>query len=172
MIHPRYHDAFRSLTTDEVDACIMGLMPAHPDLADLEDFDGEQLLQYCLSEHISQAEVVMGMWRSTDPVAISATERLIMKPIDRRTPTEIWEAERAARPVVATIHPREVLVDSRIIRVLATECPKRAGTKSADLWRLYRDGQTVAAYLASGGTRAALQWDQERGFIRIVDEES
>lgn len=172
MIHPRYHDAFCSLATDEVDAVVTALMPHHPSLEDAPDLDGPTLLQFCQAHRISQADVLMSMCSTSTPSAITATERLLMKPIDRRTATEMWEIERAARPIVATIHPREVLVDTRVVRILATSCPKRAGSKSADLWRLYQDGQTVTAYLARGGTRAALQWDQERGFISIVEEAS
>lgn len=172
MIHSRYHDAFRSLTVDEVDAIILGLMPDHPDLADLEDFDGEQLLQYCISEHISQAEVVMSLRNQTTVVAISATERLIMRPIDRRTPTEIFEAERAARPrtIVAPVSARDVTTDLRIIRVLAETNPKRRGTSAHDRFAKYRDGMTVAEFLRVGGTRGDLTWDQERSFIRLDPE--
>lgn len=171
MIHPRYHDAFRSLTADEVDCCILGLMPTHPDLADLEDFDGEQLLAYCLSEHISQAEVIMGMYKMSDAIAISATERLLMKPIDRRTPTEIWEAERAARPrpIAATVSSREATTDARVIRILSETNPKRPGTSAHERFAKYRDGMTVAEFLRAGGTRGDISWDTERGFVRLDD---
>lgn len=172
MIHPRYHDAFRALTTDEVDCCIEGLMTAHPDLADLEDFDGEQLLAYCLSEHISQAEVIMSMTRLTSPHAVAATERLLMKPIDRRTVSEVLAAERAANPraIAATVSSREVTTDTRVIRILAETNPKRPGTSAHERFAKYRDGMTVAQFIAAGGTRGDISWDTERSFIRLDPE--
>lgn len=170
MIHPRYEDAFRTLTTEELDCILEGIVPTHPEIAEIEVFStGMELVDYCRSAHISQAEIIMAIRNDTRVVAVSAVERIMLRPVDRRTPAQVG-ADREAlnpRPIVAPVPASDITVDDRIIRVLSDTNPKRAGTKSHDLWRLYRDGETIASYMRRGGTRAALQWDQERGYVRI-----
>jgi hypothetical protein len=167
MIHPRYHEAFCTLTSEELECCVAGLARTRsvPEIS-----DGEEFLGHCIAQHISQAEVVMSLAQQHSVAAVTATERLIMKPIDRRTATEVHRERAAANPraIAAPVSARESTVDMRIVRVLAESCPKRPGTKAHDLWQLYRDGMTVADFLRSGGTRAALMWDQERAFIRLA----
>lgn len=168
MILPRYHEAFCTLSAVQLECCLQGLRATRPTTP--ETTDPEEFLGWCISEHISQAEVIMGMAHQHSVHAVTATEHLMMKPIDRRTATEVERERQAANPraIAAPVSAREATVDMRVIRVLAESCPKRPGTKAHDLWLLYQDGMTVAAFLAAGGTRAALMWDQERAFIRLA----
>ena len=45
--------------------------------------------------------------------------------------------------------------------------PKREGTRCHEQFALYKDGMTVAEYLASGGARASINWDVEKGYIKV-----
>jgi len=53
------------------------------------------------------------------------------------------------------------------IKVLKKENPKRAGSKAFRAYACYKDGITVEAFLAAGGTGADLKYDSSRGFISI-----
>lgn len=169
MIHPRYHEAFCTLSEEQLSCCLAGLRRTRSDVP--ETMEPEEFLGFCIDQHISQAEVVMALAHQHTVAAVTATEHLIMKPIDRRTASQVERERQAANPraIAAPVSAREATVDTRLIRILAESCPKRPGTKAHDLWQLYRDGMTVAQFLAAGGTRAALMWDQERAFIRLAD---
>lgn len=170
MIHPRYHEAFCTLTQDELACCVAGLQKTRqmPEIA-----DGEEFLGHCIAEHISQAEVVMALAHNPSVAAVTATERLIMKPIDRRTATEVEKERQALNPRAIAVHvsAREATTDTRLIRLLVEGNPKRKGTSAHDRFALYQDGMTVAQFLAAGGTRGDLTWDQERAFIRLAPAE-
>ena len=181
MIHQRYEEAFRSLTPEELDHLIAGLAASRPELHELGDFEsGQELLDYCRQEHISQAEVIMSVRNDPSPVAVRAVERIIMRPIDRRTPSEVErqrDAERAAKnpapaPKVATIGAKDRIADQRVIRLLVDKNPKREGTKAHDRFALYKDGLTVGEFLKKSGTHADIAWDQDRGFVRLDPPES
>lgn len=173
MILSKYEPAFRELTTAELDRVMVGLAAQHPDLLEIEDLEsGDDLLEYCRANHISQAEVIMGMATDISPVAVMAVERLCMRPIDRRSPSQVEREREAAspRPVIASVSSREATTDQRVIRILVEGNPKRAGTSAHDRFARYQDGMTVAQFLSRGGTRGDLSWDQERRFIRIDPE--
>ena len=168
MIHPRYHEAFCTLSPDMLACCVSGLRATRPDIPEIPD--GEEFLGYCIAEHVSQAEVVMSLAHQHSVAAVLATEHLIMKPIDRRTASQVDAERRAANPraIAAPVSAREATTDQRVIRVLVETNPKRRGTSAHDRFALYRDGMTVAQFLAAGGTRGDLTWDQERAFIRLA----
>lgn len=67
-----------------------------------------------------------------------------------------------------TMKRRAPLVSSQVITLLVDGNPKRPW--GAAYWRfdLYRTGMTVGAFLAAGGTRGDLWYDQDHGFIRVV----
>jgi hypothetical protein len=61
-----------------------------------------------------------------------------------------------------------------VITVLVSSCPKRAGTKSAATWAVYKTGQTVAQYAeahkkanAHYTPAACLAWDTKHGFVSV-----
>jgi hypothetical protein len=176
MILPRYEEAFASLEAAEVHCLTEGLSRTRPELLELGDFeDGPTLMEWCRGAGVSQAEVIMSVCRDVRLPAISAVEKLCLKPIDRRSPREV-ELERhavtvAARPTVAPVPSKTAAVDSRVIRLLVDKNPKRPGTGGHDRFAKYVDGMTVARFLEVGGTRDDLAWDQKRAFIRL-DERS
>jgi hypothetical protein len=55
--------------------------------------------------------------------------------------------------------------DDQKLVLLVKENPKRGA--SADRYELYRKAKTVGDYLAAGGLRADLRWDEDHGYIQI-----
>lgn len=53
------------------------------------------------------------------------------------------------------------------IRLLVATNPKRPGSAAHDRFACYRDGMTVADYLAAGGQRLDLRYDADHGFIHV-----
>ncbi len=170
----RYDEAFASLTTEELSVLLpaMGLPLTHPSG---RIFSGSDLLDHCRSHHISQADVCLSLYNVTGPVAISALERLIMRPIDRRTPYEVNVSRLPVPPgshrarSTATTGGRRTWPADGIIRVLAETNPKKPGSESHTRFQLYEDGITVAAYYERGGRPADISWDSDRGFVRVDD---
>lgn len=57
--------------------------------------------------------------------------------------------------------------DGQKIKLLVKENPKREGTGAYERFAIYKNGMTVAQYLAAGGKRSSLKYDTEHGFIEI-----
>jgi hypothetical protein len=92
---------------------------------------------------------------------INMSEKNVAK-TNETTPAPAKSAEPTAKQV------REQENASTRIKLLVKENPKRPGTASHKRFQLYRPGQTVAEFLAAGGTRADLRWDQKHKFIELV----
>ena len=65
--------------------------------------------------------------------------------------------------------------NDHVIHVLATANPKRVGSKSAAVWPVYKQGQTVAQYAEAHAKAkahytptACLTWDAAHGFIAVL----
>lgn len=175
MILPRYEDAFASLTPQELARLLpaMGLPLVHPSQ---RPFTGRDLLEHARQCHISHADVIMSLSQDTTPEAVAAVERLIMRPIDRRTPYEV-NVSRLARPpgshrqssgTTPGARPGAI-PDSHVIRLLTASNPKKPGSESHVRFAYYSDGMTVGQYLALGGRRPDLVWDTDKGFIRTEE---
>ena len=63
---------------------------------------------------------------------------------------------------------RAPLAKSQVITVLVDAKPKRAWGAAYQRFDLYWTGLTVGEFLAAGGTRRDLWYDQDHGFIRVV----
>lgn len=68
-------------------------------------------------------------------------------------------AERGPR--AAPLNPA-----SRIF-LLVKECPKRAGTKAAQMWAAYKNGMTVADARGAGISMGDIHWNIAHGFIEL-----
>lgn len=172
MILPRYEEAFAALTQPEI-ACLIRSLTLPPTNGAGMCLTGADVLRYCRERHVSHAEVIMSLAPDRTPEAVSCVERLIMRPIDRRSPREV-NISRLPRPpgsaqVAASVGSRQA-IDDRVIRVLAQTNPKRPGSASYPRFELYRDGDTVAQYMARGGRRADITWDVDKGFIKLDDD--
>jgi hypothetical protein len=58
------------------------------------------------------------------------------------------------------------------IRILVSSNPKKPGTKAHYRFSLYKDGMTPSEFLAAGGLREDLRYDEAHGFIAIPAEAS
>lgn len=62
---------------------------------------------------------------------------------------------------------KSTIADDATITLLVDKNPKRPTASAYARFALYRTGQTVAEFLAAGGTKADLSWDRAHDFIRI-----
>lgn len=74
---------------------------------------------------------------------------------------------KRGRPAGAATRGNGAFDKSAKIKLLVKENPKRPGSSSYDVWKMYEDGMTVEAYFAKGGRSASLKWDSEHEFISI-----
>lgn len=125
--------------------------------------DGAQLHTILQEAGVFQAEVVMAIARDTGPVAEQAIEALVGRPITRRHP---GDPPPTVQPQRRQAH-RAQRSDPRTIHLRVMSCPKKPGTGAWDLWQLYRDGMTVDEFMQAGGTRAAVKYDSDHGFIEL-----
>lgn len=72
-----------------------------------------------------------------------------------------------AKKPVAKTGARAMFAETDIIRVVHKGANPKRGT-AAERYELYRDGMTVAAYIAAGGQRRDVVWDSaHKGWIRV-----
>lgn len=169
---------------------VVGQIPMQPP----PDLTGEELAVRV--SHLSHAEVVLSMARATAPVAVSAVEKLIARPIYHAARGEsglVPDTDVAGRPLQAPVSqrrgevPRMEIVrpgigitravgtykyqhDPRIV-VHVTPNPKRPGSAAHERYKLWTVGRTIDEHLASGITRADVRWDEKQGFVRAVTPE-
>ena len=55
-----------------------------------------------------------------------------------------------------------------VIKLLVAENPKRKGTLAYDRYAYYRDGITIAEYVAAGGRSGDIKHDIKFGYIELV----
>lgn len=174
MILPKYEDAFAGLTPQELAVLLpaLGLPLVRHD----RPFTGRDLCEHARTHHISHADIIMSVRHDTTPIGVSIVERLIMRPIDRRTPYEVnisrlprppGSHRTASNPTGSASASRAG--DDMVIRRVSENNPKRPGTDSHVRFEYYQDGMTVAQYLAKGGRRPDLAWDTDKGFIRLEE---
>lgn len=75
-------------------------------------------------------------------------------------------AKKPASPTNAVRGKAHFSLDGVITIVHKGDNPKRAA--AADRYDLYRNGMTVAAYIAAGGQRRDVVWDQKQGWIKVA----
>ena len=106
----------------------------------------------------------------SEPSAMGAIARTVVKPEVAATRKAV--GTKAAKPVAkptpsAGAKGRAHFSESGIITIVHKgENPKR-GT-AAERYELYRNGMTVAAYIAAGGQRRDVVWDQHQNWIKVV----
>ena len=69
-------------------------------------------------------------------------------------------------PLVHTLGKRDGN-HGRTIHILVRDNPKRPGSSAHTRYALYREGMTVAEFLAAGGTSADISFDQNKRFIEL-----
>ncbi len=66
------------------------------------------------------------------------------------------------------VKKRKPLADGMVITMLVESNPKRRWGTAYNRFDLYREGMTVGEFLALGGTRGDLWYDQDHDFIRVI----
>lgn len=61
----------------------------------------------------------------------------------------------------------EKAADTRKLKLLVKENPKREGSSSFDRYELYRSCKTVADFITAGGTAADVRYDAAKGYIQV-----
>ena len=73
----------------------------------------------------------------------------------------------ANAPKARAAKPKSVGEDFTI-EVLKAECPKRAGSRAEEVWKLYGKAKTVSKFREAGGDMAYLRFDVKSKFIKLV----
>lgn len=124
------------------------------------------LLLTTLKHGNGQKELVLAVMRDRDLLTESIAEKLTGHPI-QRLPEKGAHAPRATRP--QRVRPGQTFSgDDMTITVLSENNPRKAGTRAAMLFALYRTGMTVAEYVVAGGGRGNVKCDLERGNISLA----
>jgi len=92
-------------------------------------------------------------------------------------PSTAKPAAKSAKPAAKSAKPaapkkagggRASFTEDAIITVVHKGDNPKRGT-AADRYALYRNGMTVAAYIAAGGQRRDVVWDQKMGWIKTAE---
>lgn len=106
---------------------------------------------------------------SVKRAAPTAMQQMAATIVKDKAPAKSAPAKKtkAAKPAKApSAGGKRLFTEAGIITVLHKgENPKR-GT-AAERYALYRNGMTVAAYIAAGGQRRDVVWDQHQGWISV-----
>jgi len=130
------------------------------------DVHPSRLFDSCCEAGLDQADVVLAMAPDPTPLGVVCLEKIVGSPIVR--PAKKTQARRPrAQQQSKQSRSRAPLRDDRVIRIVATENPKKPGSKSHARFEAYQDGMTVQEFCLRGGTRADVKWDAARGYIRI-----
>ena len=118
-----------------------------------------QLADLLAARAIDHAGLLSPMFRETAPLAVSAIEHLLGKPITR--------PQQRVRHAASTFNgraPRARPTDDRVITAVVPN-PKKPGSASHERFSKYRVGMTISEALAAGLMPGDIKWDLERGFI-------
>ena len=96
----------------------------------------------------------------------AAKTTAVVKPTVKANPAAA-PAKKAATTKTSTRGRTAANADDDVIKLLAKENPKRAGSASFKRFALYSKVKTVGAFLKAGGSRSDLRYDSEHKFISI-----
>lgn len=129
-----------------------------PDVTEIEDEKIEEEI----------AEKTETLTDQAEPVA-----EAVAQPAEKKAPKAASRKPRAEtsteKKAPAKRGPKPVHLDTDFIEVLV-ENPKRKGSEAHARFALYRQGMTVAEFIAAGGRRDDLHWDTGRGFVFVSAE--
>lgn len=101
------------------------------------------------------------------PTAMSQLTKTVLATAVKKTSAPVKKvAASPAAPKPPALNSRAAFgLDAKITVLHKGDNPKRAA--AADRYDLYRSGMTVAAYVAAGGQRRDVVWDQKMGWIKV-----
>lgn len=77
------------------------------------------------------------------------------------------KAARAAKPKGEAGAGRPSKYAGMVIKKVEKENPRKKGTSGYKSWELLRSGMTYEAYIAAGGVRRDMEWDLDRGWVKL-----
>ena len=77
---------------------------------------------------------------------------------------------KAPKAPKAPVEPRKIAgyLKTAKISIVATENPKRNGSSAHTRFAKYRNGMTIQSFLDSGGTTGDVNWDLQKGYIKLA----
>lgn len=75
---------------------------------------------------------------------------------------------KKGKAVKVKAEPKSKEADTRKIKLLTKENPKREGSESFKRFELYRKSKTVADFIAAGGTAGDVRYDANAGYIEVA----
>lgn len=140
--------------------------PKFPDpLNDGSASEAKGLLLAALKAGNGQADLVMSIVRDNSPIANSAAEKLVGKPIVR-APERGAHAPRDSRPPKPARNAKPKKYDETDVIIFVLPNPKRAGQAPAIRYDNYRLDMTIAEALKAGLTHGDIAWDLSHEFIK------
>lgn len=154
---PRHRQLFLDLSPQAAEVVWELVRKRHQGLPPVPQVaSGPALFEACWAASLHHAEVVMSLAREHTVLIEEAIETLIGHPITRRrVELEVVRRHRTRRS------------DPRTITVLV-ENPKKPGSLAHALFSIYMTGMSVDDFIRAGGTRAAIRYDSEHGFISLT----
>lgn len=111
---------------------------------------------------------------NTTPKSRKILEKAGLKEVKaEKTPKGLKQAEKTINKALKKVAKKEASEkseDTRKIKVLVKENPKREGSDSFKRFALYSDKaiKTVADFIAAGGTSADVRYDAAKGYIQVA----
>lgn len=154
-----------------------------PDILDSEEPDATKLAE--LLQDVAHVDVVVACSDVQDPRIL---EILMSQPLTRNYPEPTARPDKQAGPHIRPNGsksggrepkaPKEPGVkttapspdDPRVISHVAAN-PKKPSSAAFQRYALYTVGQSIAEFIKAGGTKADVQYDLGKGFIKVVSAE-
>jgi hypothetical protein len=157
----RHAQAIMSLAPEEVALVWRAVHARHRALGtcEVDELPPAVLLGAIETAGLCHAEVVISLARATGPVAESAIEKLVGRPLRRSAPAPL--------PALGAASKQSARRDPRVISWVRPDNPKKVGTKAHRVFSLYQVGMTVSDFVRAGGTSSSVRYDLEHGNIRI-----
>lgn len=157
-----------------------------PDILDSEEPDAQKLAE--LLQDVAHVDVVVACGDTLDSKIL---EILMSQPLTRNYPEPTARPDKQAGPHIrpngsrsdglkpkapkvkaepGTKGPAPSPDDPRIISFVAPN-PKKPSSAAFQRYALYSVGQSIADFIKAGGTKADVQYDLGKGFIKVVSAE-
>lgn len=155
-----------------------------PDILDSEEPDAEKLAEHL--QDVAHVDVVVACGDTLDSKIL---EILMSQPLTRNYPEPTARPDKQAGPHIrpngsrshgpkkekvtyepGTKGPAPSPDDPRILSHVAAN-PKKPSSAAFQRYALYTVGQSIAEFIKAGGTKADVQYDLGKGFIKVVTPE-
>lgn len=130
--------------------------------------DGSDLNEVIANqEDITEDTTVVTVNKEAIAEAIKPTEMIGVAPGNEDAAASFKTEEKVPKiAIVCNINGVNV---SDTCRIECAPNPKRPGSKAHDRYAAYAESTTVKEYLDNGGLKADLRYDQNKGYLKVLD---